>query len=358
MFKTGGLMGFEASYYDREAQTTSSANTVYMKGLNAPWEKLVDYRVSKIMDPIGYVNPGFVFDHEMKAIESLMDRKKEGLVIGYSVGTAMVGTREGEAGIRKCLERVERICEKIVYERRGRCRISILADHGHNLTPAGYFNMSGTLKARGFRVGNKLSKPGDVICIQYGLLTCNAIYTHEPEKVASALLEQEEVGLAIYPITVVARERKIVVQDREGKAMISQGKGGYRYEIIKGDPLKLDGIIQKLRKAGKVGKDGTIDDRALFEATADHIYPDPLARLWRTFNGMVKYPADLVLTIQDGWFTGDPGFAGTGKVASTHGSLKQRDSVTFAMSTVRPLPKAIRIGNLLEVFPEIKPVKK
>ncbi len=357
LFHTGGLMGFEASYYNRDTRCLSNANTVYLKGLNAPWEKLVDYRVAKFMDPIGYVNPNFVFDHEMKAIETLVERRKEGLVIGYSVGTAMVGTREGEAGIRKCLERVEQICEKLVYEKRGRCRISMLADHGHNLVPAGYFDVSGTLKARGFHVVNKLSKPDDVICIQYGLLTCNAIYTAEPAKVASALLEQEQVGLAMYPVKA-AGEEKIIVRDRDGEAKISQGKGGYRYEMIKGDPLQLKEILKKLQAAGKVAKDGTIDDRALFEATAEHVYPDPLARLWRTFNGMVKYPVDLMLTIRDGWFTGDAGFAGSGKVASTHGSLKRRDSVTFVMSTVRPLPKAIRMSELLQEFPEIKPGKK
>jgi hypothetical protein len=358
LFKTGGLMGFEASYFDRDTRTVSNANTVYLKGLNAPWEKLVDYRVAKFMDPIGYVNPNFVFDHEMKAIGSLVERKKDGLVIGYSVGTAMVGTREGEAGIRKCLERVEQICEKMVYEKRGRCRISMLADHGHNLIPASYFDVSGALKAKGFHVTKNLSKPGDVICIQYGLLTYNALYTNEPITVASAMLEQEQVGLAFYPVTV-AGVRKIVVRDRTGEAMISLGnEGGYRYEIVRGDPLKLGEIIKQLQKAGKVGRDGTLDDRALFEATVDHVYPDPLARLWRAFNGMVKYPPDLVLMIQDGWFTGDSGFAGTGRVASTHGSLKKLESVTFVMSTIRPLAKAARTEELLREFPEITPTKK
>ncbi|MFA5864992.1 MAG: hypothetical protein WC975_09935 [Phycisphaerae bacterium] len=344
MLTPGKLLGFEALYYNRESATLSNGDLVYLKGENAPWEKRLNYRAPMLLDPIGYINPRFMFNHEMSGIEKAINRSREGTIFVYTVGTAMVGTKEGGPGIMDCLRRVEILCEKIVYERRGRCRITMLADHGHNLTASSFFDAAEALKKNGYHVTNKLSKPNDVICIQFGLVTYTAVYTSEPAKVASSMLNQEPVDLAIYPDQVDG-EKKIVVRDRGGEAYVSKVNNRYRYEMVKGDPLKLRDIIKKLLLAGKVDKSGAVDDLALFEATVNHEFPDPLARIWRAFNGMVKYPPDLMLTIRDGWFSGKPGFARSVNVKSTHGSLNWKNSVTFIMSTIKPLPKALRMED-------------
>jgi hypothetical protein len=134
---------------------------------------------------------------------------------------------------------------------------------------------------------------------------------------------------------------------------VQKKDGGYTYEKVAGDPLQLDGIIGKLKSKGKVSKSGVIDDKAFFEATMDFEYPDALARVWRGFNGLVKYPADLVVTIKDGWFCGKPGFAKTINVASTHGSLNRMNTETFVMTTIGPLPRAMRIGDVPRAVPDM-----
>jgi len=111
MFLPGQLLGFEALYYNRGTHKLSDGDGVYLMGENEPWAKCIDYRVPMLLDPVGYLSPGFLFDHELKAIEKMMNRKRCGTAIGYSVGTATVGTRKGEAGLRKCLEEVDRGCE-------------------------------------------------------------------------------------------------------------------------------------------------------------------------------------------------------------------------------------------------------
>ena len=50
----------------------------------------------------------------------------------------------------------------------------------------------------------------------------------------------------------------------------------------------------------------------------------------------------MIVSLDDGYYFGAKSFAGLVKVASTHGSLNYRNSVTFMMSTVGPLPKLIR----------------
>ncbi len=345
LFMPGELLGFEASYYDRSTKKMSKGDDVYLKGLNEPWAKSVTYRAPMWLDPIGYVNPDMVFTHELLAIEKMIDKHPSGTAIGYFVGTANMGTRQGSQGFRKCLEKVDRLCEKVVYERRGRCRITILSDHGHNLTPSKYFDITGALKDCGFRVTDQLCTYGDVVCIQFGLLTCSALYTDEPATVAERLMNYRQLELAIYPQEIDG-QRRIAVRDASGLAFIEKDGDRYRYVIVKGDPLKLKPILAQLRRSGKVDSRGTIDDRALFEATVNHEYPDPLARIWRAFDGMVKYPPDLVVTTQDGWFCGKPSFARTVNVASTHGSLNYLNSMTFVMSTMKPLPRAMRITDI------------
>jgi len=351
--------GFEALWYDRTKGRLTGGKLNYISEKNAPWQKLIDYRAAMILDAVGYVKPGFLFSSELAGMERTFNRNDRGVSIGYSVGTATVGTRKGRDGIIKCLKKVDQLCEKLVYERRGRCRITMLADHGHNLTASKYFDVSKVLKEEGFKPVKKLKDPNDVVCIEFGLVTYSGIYTDQPDKVADALLKHDPVEFAIYRCAVGSNNnRRIIVRDKVGSARIAKTEKGYIYEIEAGDPLKLKPIIDTLKTAGKVTAAGEIDDRSLFEATVDHEYPDPLARIYLAFNGLAKHPPDLIVTIKDGWFCGARDLAGSITVASTHGSLNQANSVTFLMSTVKELPEAVRLEDVKTLFPEIIPSQK
>jgi len=347
IFHVTPIRGFEAQYYDRQKGKLSDGDSVYLSGENAPWEKHINYRAPMWLDPIGYLYPNFVFNHELTAMEKLFEHKHSGTVIAYSVGSANTGTRYGAKQLIECLKRVDKLCEKIIYERRGRANITILADHGHNLTAGKYFDIKKALKNAGFNPTNKLKKPGDVICIEFGLVTCAEIYTNQPATVANTMLKYPQVNLAIYPLPN-SNNSKIIVSNKTDKALISKTDKGYIYHPLKGDPLKLKPIIAKLKRIGKVYSDGAIDDKALFQATIDHIYPDPLARIWRAYHGLVKHPCDIILTIKDGWFCGKSSFARMVNIASTHGSLNWDNSVTFLLTTEKldPRPIAIRAKDV------------
>lgn len=359
MFGIDGPKGYQALWYDRKRRKRSHGKWNYLTEKNAPWQKHIDYRAPMILDAIGYVTPGFLFRRERDGLDRLFKfkRGRTGTVIGYSVGTATIGTRKGEKGLVKCLKRIDALCEKLIYQHRGRCLITIAADHGHNLTASKYFQVSNALKQAGFKPSKRLKKPRDVVCIEFGLVTYSAIYTDQPEKVADALLERDPIELAIYP------ERPdggwIVVRDRTGTARIGKTQRGYVYRIEKGDPLKLKPVIDRLTQSGKVTPAGEIDDRSLFVATVDHEFPDPLARIYRAFNGLAELPADIIVTLKDGWFCGAKDLARSVSVASTHGSLNQANSATFVMSMIRELPGAVRISELKDkdVLPEIMPTK-
>ena len=105
-----------------------------------------------------------------------------------------------------------------------------------------------------------------------------------------------------------------------------------------------------------VDEKGFIDDRALFDATVEHAYPDPLRRLWLAFHSLVRHPADMVITLHDGWCHGSKAFhVMIGGATSTHGSLNRINSTTFAMTMWGQLPPAMRLE---EVMPAVESLRQ
>ena len=221
-------------------------------------------------------------------------------------------------------------------------KITMFADHGHNLTHGESIHLKEILEHAGFHVAEKLEEPNDVVIPEFGLITCASIDTTRPELVASTVVQIEGINLVMYKD---GRDR-VVVLNHSGKALISYRDGRYRYEILHGDPLRLGPIFENLRNANMLDADGYASDAALFSASSSHEYPDALARIWRAFHGLVENVPAVVLTTKDGWYCGKGKFDFFVDVASTHGSLNYSNSVTFAMSTAGELPEVLRLTDL------------
>ncbi|MBN2447889.1 MAG: hypothetical protein JXO22_14245 [Phycisphaerae bacterium] len=340
-------LAYQSDYYDRAKGRMSDGNDVYLHGLNAPWLAKVDYRCSLMWDILVYLDPRTVFNHEMAGMLRTFRGIDGGTGVAYSVGSAGLGTRGGRPAIEEYLQTVDRLCEQIVYERHGRVMLTLAADHGHNLVDNPRITFDEVLKAGGYRLRDRLEDDRDVVAIAYGLVTYAELYTRDPSGVADCLLGHADVEFACFP-----DGDRVVVRDCDGEAYVTQGANGFRYDAAKGDPLKLAPIIEQLRSAGHVSPEGEIDDAALFAATLDHYYPDPLRRVWRAFHGLVDSPPDLIVNLRDGSCYGSAFFNFMVKMmASTHGSLNHMNSTTFVMTTLGELPPALRSE---EVLPELE----
>ena len=274
LFHAGPCHSLQAQSFDRERNRLSDANTEYLSASNSPWVEQMAYRCSFWWDVLVYLDPQAVFDHELKRLAQTFRAVEEGEAYGYSVGTAGLGTREGRAGIIAYLRAVDRLCEQIIFERRGRVKLTLTADHGHNLAVNRRISFDDTLKAGGYRKTKSLRTPRDVVSISYGLVTYAEFFTQDPAGVADCLLGHEDVELALYP-----SGDAIVVCDRDGRARITRGAAGFVYDASEGDPLRLDAIIDRLRADGMVSAESEIDGAAMFEATLAHDYPTR----WRGF---------------------------------------------------------------------------
>lgn len=350
-------VAYESSYFDRQKNLPLGGSDMYLSGQAATWTRVLDYRCVFELDALCYIKPTVVFAQELQQMMDVFRRAQGGTKIAYCAATAGLGTRGGKEAILGYLRTIDRLCEQIVYERRGKVRISLLADHGHSSSGQGRISFAKQLKRNGYRLTDCLERTGDVVTVEFGLVTYAAYYTEDPAGVATVLLKDPATTIACYPITKNDKTTSgsgIVVQSADGKAIIQKRQDQFRYKIEYGDPLELLGIIKQLRQKGKVDSDGFIDDRVLFAVTLNHTYPDPLRRIWLAFNGLVQKPADLIVCLKDEYVHGNPLFYKViGKVASTHGSLNQANSTTFAMTMMGELPLAMRLEEVMPALEKL-----
>lgn len=330
--------GMEAEYYDRRRNRVAGGAWAYLTGRNAPYNRLLHYRASLIWDAVGYILPWKVYGKEVNDAKRLFDRARTQEVLAYFVSSAGVGTARGAEGHRMCLRRVEQLVHQVLWETRGLVKITLLADHGHSYTPAKRAPIEDHLRGKGWRLASRLRRPEDVVYIRFGLETYASFATNRPAALAADLVACEGIELASY----ADGETVVVLAPGGRRAVVRRKAGRYGYEPQKGDPLKLGPILGKLGG----GEGGFHDADELLRATARHEYPAPLQRLWRAHFAIVECPPDVIASLGDGWYSGSQAFGGAVRVASTHGSLNYRNSATFIMSTIGPLPEVLRSADV------------
>ena len=343
VFDSAQPLAYQAEHFDRDRNRLVKGGQVYLGGENAGWIEKIDYHSPMGMVALAYLKPQLVFDYELWRIKEVFSEVESGTVIAYSTGTAGLGTHGGRELMLMYLRALDRLCEELVYKRHGRVKITLLADHGHGMAGRGRVTFEELLGESGYRLQDRLGGEKDVVTVEFGLVNYAAFFTDDPAEVATALLRDPVVTLACY-----RSGDTVVVRTLEGKARIRKVNGRFGYEVEYGDPLELRPIIEGLRAQGKVDEEGLIDDRVLFEATAEHVYPDGVKRVWQAFNGLVQKPADLVVCLQEGWCHGRLLFdVVLSEATSAHGSLNRINSTTFLMSMWGEFPQALRMEEVM-----------
>jgi len=324
---------------------------VYANDANRPWLAEVDYALNPRAHVVAYLYQHAWFNHELRRTQEVFDqrqKRQEKMTTAYVVGTSALGARVGRNGHREALIKLDRFCQQIMYETHGRVRITLLSDHGHNLQASQRIPLAELLARLGYHVGNTLDGPGDVVVPEFGMVTCAAIHTHSPARVARDVVGLEGIELTMYR----SEDDRVVVVGRRGIANISQRAGRFRYQCEFGDPLKLQAILDQLRIRGEIDGDGFVEDRVLFEATTQHIYPDPVYRVWRAFHGLFEHTPDVFVSILDGWMVGSATMSRMCALQAAHGNLRELGSCGFAMTMAGELPPIVRMANLRSAFRE------
>lgn len=329
--------GVESAHFDG-AHLTDPFNT-YATGANAPWLRGVDHFQSQDAHMLAYLWPMSTYLEELHGIETTFFQDPSTLVmVYYMVSTSAQGAKYGRNGQQSSLVTLDRFCQALMARTQGRLQITLLSDHGHNLRQGTFIQLSSLLPRLGYRVGDRLETVGDVVIPEWGLVTCAALHTHEPAQLAVDVLGLEGIDLAAY----ANDQDQVVVLSRGGQASITHRAGTFCYQCQYGDPLQLLPVLSGLTSDSKE----FIDDRAWFDATLDHTYPDPIHRLWRAFHGLVENTPQVLLSLDEDHYCGSDFLLNFINLQSAHGSLHQSATYGFVMTTAGELPPTMRMDTL------------
>jgi hypothetical protein len=331
-------LGQEAKYFNPRKNRVVGGVAAYMKGINDPFTRLIEYRASTVSDAFAYLWPEPEFRKELKEVKELWDRRETKEVIAYFAATAAMGTRKGREGHLQTLREIERLAMQMLHESSGLVKVTLMADHGQTNVATEPAGLNEYLAGRGYRLSDTLQSPEDVVTISFGLITCAAISTRSPARVAADLAAWERSDVVSYAdgdaVVVLVGDEKARIHNTDGRT--------FRYERIHGDPLGL----------GELVGEGPIDGRELLAATVEarHEYPDALQRLWRTHFALTENAPDVMLSFKDRYYHGAGGFSSLVDMASTHGGLNWGNSATLLMSSAGKVQGPLRSEDIPEAM--------
>ena len=337
----------EASYFD--GKQLRDGYDVYASNGNTPWHIKADYHLWTVMHAVAYLSQPEWFGHELRRIGEVFAERSghgEAMTVAYVVSTSAMGSRDGHDGHVLALVSVDRFCQQLLYETRGRARITLMSDHGHKCVPSERIPLADKMAELGYRVGPVLEKPGDLVVPEFGVVTCGALYTRDAARVAGDVVQLRGIELSAYREVTPAGTESVVVLGKTGRARITHSESGFAYADEGGDPLQVAGVFSQLSKRGQVDAKGFVADRVLFEATVDEVYPDVVQRLWRAFHGLFANVPDVYVSVEDGFEVGSKLMTQLVHMQATHGNLRPASSWGFAASMAGQLPPTVRMVEL------------
>jgi hypothetical protein len=231
--------------------------------------------------------------------------------------------------------------------------VVLFSDHGMSMELSRRVHLQTHLRRHGYEIAtafNGRARRRAVALPAFGLIGYAALFCSDEEeaaRIADSLVELEGVDFSLRREGASA----VVVRGGRGTARIDRRddmeRGTlYRYEQVAGDPLMLAEASSLLGEAGKLDAQGYAADAEWLVQTAHHVYPDALSNLYESIRGeRVRHHADLLVSLQDGYYYGSSVFSRFVRLAATHGNALRASTSAFMMSTHRQLPAAIRASH-------------
>ena len=323
--------GYESLYFDRKAGELRGGISKYV-GRRTP-DKVpssymddLDYQEPLAFEFLIYVAPEKVWRADMQRFrERFRAAPQDRDYFAFLKATDGLLHAQGPERLGVALESLDKILKEIRSYCGDETEIAMFSDHGMNLEENQRVALASTLRRRGF----------GVVIPAFGLCSYAAIYCQDEDRipeVARASVEVKGVDFAVYKDAF-----DVVVESARGKARIEYAPetNSYRYVIESGDPLQLSAF-----------PDAFASDATWFQRTAGHRYPNTLANIYKSlFTSRVKHTADVLISMDDGYYYGWSPFGRFVRLRATHGNALQASSNAFLMSTHRELPPFIRADD-------------
>ncbi len=358
MLVGGKPFGYERLYFDSSANQIKGFNLI--KKLFSTENEHLDYHPKlHFLGFPGYIAYVFPDKFTTAAIDGFKNRilNFEGnefiAYMGLSDAIAHVRGRQAQ---KEFLKQISTLMDMTRNELGILLDVIMFSDHGNNYADNRHVDLVTALENGEFRDASELIKPTDFVLPRNGFVSIAALYTqpHNAGNIATILSQVEGVDFSVF-----RQDQSVIVQGAAGSARISRRDNHYRYEVMPGDPLYLANIQRRLRNENPTDGGGYFHESVWWQATQNHIYPDPLRRIWEGLHDLVQHPATLLISLKDGFGFGPAIFDQSilSQRAGTHGALLDTHSNGFLMSDFMPVKAYNRpqtVANLLAGAAEAK----
>ncbi len=337
--------GYGLRYFDK-AENRLIGGILQVRELGV-WFRIYDHVTPMALRGLVYFLPASG-DLDVRDLKEVVRRRRAAgarLVTLHLDATDAVGHVAGHARVEKLLARLDDAIGELRRESGGALEFVCFSDHGMSDSPCVRIPVERHLERHGYDLVRRLERDSDVVLLPTGLISCGYLYTAEANEqaLAETLSSLEGVDFSCY-----ARGETVHIVGRAGHATIERRGGRYRYAAASGDPLALDDVLARARDEGLVDAGGYVEDRALFERTWDHRYPDVVNRVYHGTTGHVRNPGDVMVSLEDGYQCGSAVMSTFLRFKGTHGSLTRKSLTGFVMSTEKELPEVLRTEDLLD----------
>jgi hypothetical protein len=344
-FRAAPASGYEIRHFDRE-RNAMVGNPLRPRGHGRGWKVCCDVTFEALAAKVAmYGTPRWTGRLELAAAQAAVLESATDPVVAY------VGSTDGLAHMRGDEATVEFLLEvdaavtglkRRHRERRGRAlRTVLFSDHGMGRVPIrGVGDVAGALRRAGLKVVRRLRGAADVVAPTFGVVGYGALFVNP------GLARNAAEGIARHPGVEMAAwsdgPGTIDVVSAAGRGRVRWRAHGERrrfsYEWAGDDLLRLEPARRRLAGDGRLGADGSADDRDWLRETADADYPDALRRLADAFFGdAVESRAPVLFSLAPGrawgWRTAHVAARLAGRrIEGTHGGLDRESSLGFLLT--------------------------
>ncbi len=342
--------GYEDNFYDAESNRMRGGlldrfnNKRFIKGT---FRELFDYHPSAIKSGLGYALPPV--STYLEALSDLIRLKqkikssREPVFFAYLGSTDSLSHLGGERMARSFLSMLDESVKDIVRDSEGQVQVTLFSDHGNHYRNYKRLSLKSTLRGAGFRIESRIKNERSVVLPQFGLIGCALLFTKEENQVRLAQLTSQVRGV---DFAVYEKNGVVHVTGRDGAALIERRDDKYRYRLESGDPLGLKNMLAELKAQGKMDADEFASDADWFELTKDGARPDVVRRVYDGMLDSVRNRANVILSLEDGYYTGSYALDIFAFLQATHGNAMREQSFGFVMTTGSNLLTHLRASDM------------
>ncbi len=347
----GEPAGYEDSYYDVASNRMRGGMADRFRQdrfIQGTYRDLFDYHPSALKSGVmGYVAPPLstylAAVADLARLRQKFHASREPVFFGYTGATDTLAHLGGERLLRSFLARLDDTLAEIVRESGGHTEVTIFSDHGNLFMSYRRASLKDALKRAGFKRTLSLQDERSVVLPQFGLVGSAELWTKQgnEQRLADVLAQVRGVDFTAYE-----QGGAVNVVSRAGQAVIERRGERFSYRVRTGDPLDLNETTRMLMAQGKIDKDGFGADADWFAATCASARPDVVRRVYAGAAQLVRNRASVVVSFQDGYYTGSKLLDIFAFMQATHGNIGRGQSLGFVMSSARELPAYLRAGDV------------